>query len=159
MVSRFGKSRKISKPYCAKRAKILRNDPRFIDFSAAGENFEVFLLKFDDFPLKFIKLRAAGAKKNENLKTLFSTFNEIWKISKPSFQDSENFENPQNPPCEIWNSIFQNLKNLILWSPEATLKGLTPRGVSGQKKKRAFFFVDQNFPSFFLSIDFFGKLI
>ena len=77
MVSRFGKSIKISKPYCAKRAKILRNDPRFIDFSAAGENFEVFLLKFDDFPLKFIKLRAAGAKKIENLKTLFSTFNEI----------------------------------------------------------------------------------
>ena len=77
MVSRFGKSRKISKPYCAKSAKILRNDPRFIDFSAAGEYFEVFLLKFDDFPLKFIKLRAAGAKKNENFKTLFSTFNEI----------------------------------------------------------------------------------
>ena len=77
MVSRFGKFRKISKPYCAKRAKILRNDPRFIDFSAAGENLEVFLLKFDDFPLKFIKLCAAGAKKNENLETLFSTFNEI----------------------------------------------------------------------------------
>ena len=91
-----------------------------------AKKIEVFLLKFDDFPLKFIKLRAAGAKKNENLKTLFSTFNEIWKISKPSFQDSENFENPQNPPCEIWNSIFQNLKNLILWSPEATLKDPTP---------------------------------
>ena len=77
MVSRFGKSRKISKPFCAKRAKILRNDPRFSDFSAAGEKFEVFLLKFDDFPLKFIKLRAAGAKKFENFKTIFSTFNEI----------------------------------------------------------------------------------
>ena len=77
MVSRFGKFIKISKPYCAKRAKILRNDPRFIDFSAACENFEVFLLKFDDFPLKFIKLRAAGAIFFENLKTIFSTFNEI----------------------------------------------------------------------------------
>ena len=144
MVSRFGKSRKISKPYCAKRAKILRNDPRFIDFSAAGENFEVFLLKFDDFPLKFIKLRAAGAKKIENLKTLFSTFNEIWKISKPSFQDSENFENPQNPPCEIWNSIFQNLKNLILWSPEATLKAISPSEDISEKIKYFFFRLCEN---------------
>ena len=106
MVSRFGKFRKISKPYCAKRAKILKNDPRFIDFSAAGENFGVFL-KFDDFPLKFIKLRAAGAKKFVNLKTLFSTFNEIWKISKPSFQDSENLENPQNPRARFGIRFFK----------------------------------------------------
>ena len=95
MVSRFGKSRKISKPYCAKRAKILRNDPRFIDFSAAGENFEVFLLKFDDFPLKFIKLRAAGAKK--------------MKISKPYFQLSMKFEKSQNPFFNF-PKILKNLK-------------------------------------------------
>ena len=95
MVSRFGKSRKISKPYCAKRAKILRNDPRFIDFSAAGENFEVFLLKFDDFPLKFIKLRAAGAKK--------------MKISKPYFQLSMKFEKSQNQVFKILK-ILKTLK-------------------------------------------------
>ena len=63
----------------------------FIDFSAADENFDVFLLKFDDFPLKFIKLRAAGAKK--------------MKISKPYFQLSMKFEKSQN-------QVFKILKTL-----------------------------------------------
>ena len=45
------------------------------------------------------------------------------KISKPYFQISVNFENPQNPSCMIWKSILKNLKNLNLEVAGGDLKG------------------------------------
>ena len=54
-------------------------------------------------------LRATGAKK--------------MKISKPYFQISVNFENPQNPSCMIWKSILKNLKSLNLEVAGGDLKG------------------------------------
>ena len=57
-------------------------------------------------------MRATGAKK--------------LKISKPYFQISVNFENPQNPSCMIWKSILKNLKNLNLEVAGGDLKARGP---------------------------------
>ena len=84
-------------------------------------------------------MRATGAKK--------------LKISKPYFQISINFENPQNPSCMIWKSILKNLKNLNL----EVAGGLSPRWVPTRKK--TFFFLIRTSRVFFeKSSIFFAKI-
>ena len=58
----------------------------------------------------FEDICAPQVQKNENLETMFS-------------QLSGKHEKPQNPSCKIWNSIFQNLKNLNLEVAGGDLKG------------------------------------
>ena len=55
----------------------------------------------------FDDIYAPHVRKNENLKTIFSNFVEIRKISKPYSQRSEKYEKPQNPHARFETRIFK----------------------------------------------------